>query len=288
MTCERYSTDVISQYDPKDPTSAPPQARERAQMFRKYLPNSPVPLNDIRIGVPQEYFPEELHPSILDACRSALAKLIHLGATIVPISLATTQYALSAYYVLASAEASSNLARYDGVRYGTFIPNSDGASDTANIYASTRSRGFGAEVKKRILLGTYALTAEAFDNYFLQAKRVRNLICKDFNQVFRMPDCRSSRSTESPRSLDEQVDIILHSSTIQAAPTLSSSHQSSNLDTYVQDVLTVPASLAGLPALSIPIGRAEDGWPVGISLVSQWGCDQLLLDVADALEARDD
>ncbi|KAG9105907.1 Trimeric GatFAB AmidoTransferase(AdT) complex subunit, partial [Ceratobasidium sp. 392] len=182
--------DAISHYDVRDPTSVPEDLRESAQAASQARINSFSSvtgyLTGIKIGIPREYFPEELDQKTLNPFRTLLSNLSRHGAKFVPVSLPNTSYALSAYYVLASAEASSNLSRYDGIRYGSRVDVPEGTDLTyaGNAYAATRSAGFGAEVKKRILLGTYALTADAFENYFLQAQRVRALVRDDFNKVF--------------------------------------------------------------------------------------------------------
>ncbi|KAF9005867.1 amidase signature enzyme [Hymenopellis radicata] len=249
--------DILNVHDPQDPTSVPSSARN----------NGPTQLRNLRVGVPQEYFLAELSPSVIDATKRTLKALKTQGVTIVPVSLTSTSYALSAYYVIASAEASSNMARYDGVQYGTRVsppPGSD-LSKVSDVYSYTRTEAFGSEVKKRILLGTYSLSADAFDNYFLQAQRVRQLVKEDFDRAF------------------HHVDVLVHPSAIRTAPLLDSA--SDGLDSYVQDVLTVPASLAGLPAVSIPVRNSEDGWPVGVSVVGQWGADELVMKVGQLIES---
>ncbi|KAG2057500.1 amidase signature enzyme [Suillus hirtellus] len=281
----------ISSYDPKDPTAAAPRTRERAKASAESLLStldvnlSSPDLSSLRIGIPQEYFPFELNTTIVTAVRKVLERLSSLGAQLIPVSLPSTPYALSAYYVIATAEASSNLARYDGVQYGTRSPLLPGAdkSKPGNVYAHTRSAGFGAEVRKRILLGTYALTADAFDNYFLQAQRVRQRIKTDFDSNFRIPNAQLSNPSPNP----DGVDILLHPSAIRTAPRLDSD-AISGLGPYLQDVMTVPASLAGLPAVSVPAGLAADGWPVGVSIVGQWGSDELVLCIGKVIERTSD
>ncbi|KAF8739094.1 Glutamyl-tRNA(Gln) amidotransferase subunit A, mitochondrial, partial [Rhizoctonia solani] len=295
--------DVLSQYDPRDPTSVPPDLREaakqNAQTKIRQLSTSDD-LGGVRIGIPQEYFPKELDSSSLVPFRDLLERLRSRGAQLVPVSLPSTSYALSAYYVLASAEASSNLARYDGVRFGlrVDVPPGTDLSDAANAYTATRTTGFGREVQKRILLGTYALSAEyvhpplpstpslqltkmdgannsAFENYFLQAHRVRALVRADFDRVFGKSVLArgGADGNNNDKDTKETVDILLHPSAIRTAPLLESKDEKS-IDAYVQDVLTVPASLAGLPAMSVPCGYGPDGWPVGVSVVGQWGFDE--------------
>lgn len=282
----RAPLDLISQYDPHDPTSASPGRRTRVHDLLQQRFTHPLgpSLHGLRVGVPQEYFPSELSPGTRSITSGVLSRLQRLGAMLVPMSLPSTPYALSAYYVIASAEASSNLARYDGVRYGAYVPPSSTTNVTraANIYALTRTAHLGAEVRKRILLGTYALTAEVFDNYFLQAQRVRQRVIADFDAAFALPNVRLALTDPLAEVSSPSVDILVHPSAIRTAPRLD--EEAAPLDAYVQDVLTVPASLAGLPALSIPAGAGEDGWPVGVSLVGQWGSDELLLDIAQVLE----
>ncbi|KAG1816463.1 amidase signature domain-containing protein [Suillus subaureus] len=266
---------------------ATPHAREKAKVSAESLLStldadlSSPDLSSLRIGIPQEYFPSELNTTIVTAVRRVLERLSSLGAQLIPVSLPSTPYALSAYYVIASAEASSNLARYDGVQYGTrsrLLPGAD-KSKPGNVYAHTRSVGFGAEVQKRILLGTHALTADAFDNYFLQAQRIRQRIKTDFDSAFRVPNAQLSDPSPNP----DGVDILLHPSAIRTAPRLDSD-AASGLGPYLQDVMTVPASLAGLPAVSIPAGLAADGWPVGVSVVGQWGSDELVMCIGKVIE----
>ncbi|EIN06191.1 amidase signature enzyme [Punctularia strigosozonata HHB-11173 SS5] len=287
--------DIMNCHDHGDPTSLPMRTRGSASAFcdrrmRTMSPHSdlPTPAHGLRIGIPQEYFPSELSQSVVSPVRRVLQALAEQGAEIVPVSLPSTAYALSAYYVIASAEASSNLARYDGVQYGLRVippPGSD-ITKTSRVYAHTRTKGFGSEVKKRILLGTYALTADAFDNYFLQAQRVRQLIKHDFDRVFTVPNALTW--TGETADTADKVDVLIHPSAIRTAPPLQraggASGSADALDAYVQDVLTVPASLAGLPALSVPAGEGDDGWPVGVSIVGQWGCEKMLWYVGKMVE----
>ncbi|KIJ55482.1 hypothetical protein M422DRAFT_199712 [Sphaerobolus stellatus SS14] len=282
--------DVVSQYDSKDPTSIPPEFRDEAatlcsDAIGNAISRTSGSLSGLRIGIPQEYFPTELDPSLITSLRRVLEKMKSMGATLVPVSLPSTLYALSAYYVLASAEASSNMARYDGVTYGTYVPPSMyvNKNKTADVYAYTRSAGFGREVRKRILMGTYALTADAFDNYYLQAQKLRNLVRADFNKVFRVPNVLDAISEIRAETSFYDIHVLLHLSAIRTAPPLEEA-ASQSLEAYVQDTLTVPASLAGLPAMSIPAGLGVDGWPLGVSVVGQWGCDEMVLRVGEVIE----
>lgn len=189
--------------------------------------------------------------------------------------------ALSAYYVLAPAEASSNLANYDGVRYGN---KSDGREDTNDVlFAATRGAGLGAEVKKRILLGSYSLSAAAIDNYFIKAQKVRRLVQEDFNNAFSLPHplLRPTKRANS-NSLAAQVDVILAPTAQSLPPKLASIKN--RLSNYSADVLTVPASLAGLPAVSVPVRASNKTALVGLQVLAQYGDDELVLDVAGILE----
>ncbi|KAJ7780238.1 amidase signature domain-containing protein [Mycena maculata] len=311
----RHVFEALNVYDPKDPTSASANARE---MAHRASAGTWTGLKGLRIGIPQEYFPSELSDEVLTPVRAAIEKLASEGAKIIPVSLPSTQYALSAYYVISSAEANSNMSRYDGVQYGKPIymssfrrcssfgsglhvplPPASDLTNTASIYSRTRSAGFGPEVQKRILLGTYALTADAFDNYFLQAQRIRQLVRDDFNRVFHVRDflSYSPKTPTAERSepwavpddevshpLRTGVDVLIHPSAIRTAPLLGAP-ETDGLGAYVQDVLTVPASLAGLPALSVPLRPRDQEWPVGISVVGQWGCDEMVLRVGQVIES---
>jgi len=284
--------DVLAQFDTLDPTSIPTVHRERMSFsirsrMKDLGDNGRKSLQGLVVGIPSDYFPAEMSQYIYSPFNTVLSVLRQLGASIEPVSLPSTRYGLSAYYVIASAEAYSNLARYDGIRYGARSSPEEGSAilDTADVYALTRSHSLGAEVKRRILLGSYALTAGAFDNYFLQVQRVRNLVRADFDRVFRISNvlAGSSASTEAHGA----VDVILHPSAIRTAPSLmpKSASAAEGLQVYVQDVLTVPASLAGIPALTVPMGYAEDdGWPVGVSVVGQWGSEELVMNVGEAIE----
>ncbi|KAF8347960.1 amidase signature domain-containing protein [Amanita rubescens] len=258
--------DILNVFDDKDPTAAPEEVRRRADIDareRMSIWDESGSLHGLRIGIPQEYFPAELSPEIRERVRVVVSRLQAKGATVVPVSLPSTSYALSAYYVLASAEASSNMARYDGVEYGNQERTPAGADLTraGRVYAHTRTAGFGREVQKRVLLGTYGLTASAYDNYFLQAQRVRELVKADFERVFIL-----SNHLHGRRGVNNGVDVVIHASGIGEAPLLGDER---GLETYVEDVLTVPASLAGLPAVSIG----------GVSVVGQWGSEALVMRV---------
>jgi aspartyl-tRNA(Asn)/glutamyl-tRNA(Gln) amidotransferase subunit A len=228
------------------------------------------------IGVPDEYNIAELHPDVRLAWKVAIATLRAQGHTIVPISLPTTQHALSAYYVLAPAEASSNLAKYDGIRYGATRSPSSADQDAGTLYSHHRGALFGAEVQRRILLGAFSLSAGAMDNYFLQAQRVRRLVQSDFNQVFRM----AHPLLDNVPGAENGVDFILCPTAPSYPPPISDvKNAKSPIEGYMNDVLTVPASLAGLPAMSCPAPPAPGkrlGDPrraVGLQVIGQYGDD---------------
>lgn len=214
----------------------------------------------------------------------------------------TTKHALSAYYVLAPAEASSNLAKYDGVRYGTRADSPDGNGQADGIlYSNTRGTGFGSEVQRRILLGTFSLSADSMDNYFIQAQRVRRLVQRDFDDVFSAQhplfdaQAAHSDSVGAGASAGAEVDVIVCPTAPSSPPRLSDltgdSEKSSPLDAYVNDVFTVPASLAGLPAISVPVTVAESSQDsgadaeelAGIQVVGQYGDDELVMSVGGLL-----
>jgi aspartyl-tRNA(Asn)/glutamyl-tRNA(Gln) amidotransferase subunit A len=214
------------------------------------------------VGVPREYFPPELDERIADACRAAIERMAAAGAQIREISLPHTRYAIPTYYLIATAEASSNLARYDGVRYGLRAPD---ANVTRAVYDATRELGFGAEVKRRIMLGTYALSAGYYDQYYGRAQRVRALIAGDFRRVF-----------------DSGVDVIFTPTT----PTVAFRLGEKTADPYAMylaDVFTVTANLAAIPAMSIPIGMAG-GLPVGGQFLADRWHDHTMIRAAAALE----
>lgn len=228
----------------------------------------------------------------------SLAHLQKQGHTIKPVSLPATKHALSAYYVLAPAEASSNLAKYDGVRYGTRHdgPDNDGNPESY-LYSNTRGRGFGSEVQRRILLGTFSLSADAMDNYFIQAQRVRRLVQQDFDAVFHASNPLATNDLDAghPGSGDN-VDVLVCPTAPSPPPRLSditgNSAGSSPLNAYVNDVFTVPASLAGLPAISVPVtvtGSNQDSGMdgmTGIQVIGQYGDDELVMQVGELLEGR--
>ncbi|KAJ5035072.1 uncharacterized protein L3040_008334 [Drepanopeziza brunnea f. sp. 'multigermtubi'] len=303
----RYAFNHVSKFDIKDPTSISQESRKRMDLHRKrdlrqefqrqkrsgeLDPTEKLAFNNIKIGVPLEYNIEELDPGVRQAWQDALQILQEGGATIVPISLPNTKHALSAYYVLAPAEAASNLSKYDGVRYGTRSKSDDGAGDV--LYSKTRGTGFGNEVKRRILLGSYTLSSEAIDNYFIKAQKVRRLVQRDFDRVFaisnplRNPEQFDLSNMDESIQLDDklgppQVDFIVCPTAPTPPPTLKAVSELRPVDTYMNDVFTVPASLAGLPAISIPfLIISEDETAsvpsfAGIQIIGQYSDDDRVL-----------
>lgn len=245
-------------FDPKDATSL----------------NLPVPdwtaalsgdLKGKKVGIPKEYRVDGMPAEIEAIWEQGIAWLKDAGAEVVEVSLPHTQYALATYYIIAPAEASSNLARYDGVRYGLRdLPDGAGLQD---MYAATRADGFGAEVKRRILIGTYVLSAGFYDAYYTKAQKVRALISQDFAKAF------------------EQVDVLLTPTAPSAAFALGESNEDP-IAMYLNDVFTVPASLAGLPAMSVPAGLDAQGLPLGLQIIGRPLDEQGVLNAGLAIEGR--
>ncbi|KFY88870.1 hypothetical protein V498_06639 [Pseudogymnoascus sp. VKM F-4517 (FW-2822)] len=254
----------------------------------------------LRVGVPAEYNIAELSPAVRHTWQRTLDTLRSLGHTIIPVSLPSTKQALSAYYIIAAAEASSNLAKFDGVRYGSREDASD--NPTGVLYASTRGAGFGDEVRRRILLGTYSLSASAMDNFFVQAQRVRRLVQRDFDRVFAMPNplhpaeqfdlADMPEATEMDSKLGPaQVDVLVVPTAPTLPPLLKDVQSQGSLAGYTNDVFTVPASLAGLPAISVPVPIAEEAREegnvgfVGMQVIGQYLDDFQVINVGTMVAA---
>ena len=219
----------------------------------------------LRIGVPDEYFADGLDGEVSASVRAAIGELEKEGCVVVPVHLPHTRFAVATYYVLANAEASSNLARFDGVRYGLRVDEPGG--DLRAMYGATRDAGFGAEVKRRILLGTFVLSAGYFDAYYIKAQRVRTLVRRDFENAFREVDVVCSPTYPTPAfRLGERMD--------------------DPLAMYLSDVYTLPASLAGIPAMSVPCAPTASGLPVGLQVMARPLDEATMLRVAAAWEAR--
>jgi len=222
-------------------------------------------LSTLRIGVPKEYFIEGIQPEVETTVREAIAALDSMGAQVMEISLPHTEYALPVYYLIAPAEASANLARYDGIRYGPRIP----ADEMWEIFRQTRGEKFGREVKRRIMLGTYALSSGYYDAYYGQAQKVRTLIKRDFETAF------------------ESVDVIA----APVAPTTAfriGDHTGDPLSMYLEDVFTLPANLAGVPGLTFPVGFDNQGLPVGMQLMGSHFKEEILFETVHAYQGATD
>ncbi|MDD9272267.1 Asp-tRNA(Asn)/Glu-tRNA(Gln) amidotransferase subunit GatA [Paenibacillus sp. GCM10023248] len=253
-----YLLQAIAGYDPKDSTSAKVDIPD-------YLGALTGDVKGLRIGVPKEYMGQGIDPAVKDKVLEALKVLEGLGATWEEVSLPHSEYAVATYYLLASSEASSNLARFDGIRYGV---RSDNANNLLDLYHLSRSEGFGPEVKRRIMLGTYALSSGYYDAYYLKAQQVRTLIKQDFDQVF------------------EKFDIIIGPTA--PTPAFKIGEQSDDpLTMYLNDIMTIPVSLAGIPAISVPCGFVNE-LPVGLQVIGKALDETTLLRVAHAFEQHTD
>jgi aspartyl-tRNA(Asn)/glutamyl-tRNA(Gln) amidotransferase subunit A len=246
--------EAIAGHDPADSTSV-----------NRPVPNYAAALSGdirrLRVGVPNEYFISGMQKDTEDAVRSAVSQLKKTGAVIEEVSLPHTEYAIAVYYIVATAEASSNLARYDGMRYGHRAPG----KDLTETYMASRAEGFGAEVKRRIMLGTYALSAGYYDAYYLKAQQVRALVKKDFDAAFR------------------RCDAII----TPTAPTTAfkiGEKTKDPLQMYLSDIYTISVNLAGLPALSLPCGFDAQGLPIGMQIIGKPFDEGTILNLAYAYE----
>ena len=240
--------------DPKDSTSLPDEPKDYARALTGDI-------KGLRLGVPAEYFVEGMQEGVREAVEQAIRELESLGASVIPVSLSTTKYALACYYIIAPSECSANLARYDGVKYGYSYQDTD---DVWEAMEQTRQRGFGLEVKRRIMLGTYALSSGYYDAYYLKAQQVRTLIRQDFSRVF------------------QEVDALV-TPTSPLAAFLQGEKINDPVQMYLVDVCTLPVNIAGLPAISAPCGFSQ-GLPVGMQLIGPHLSEETLLRVAHAYE----
>jgi aspartyl-tRNA(Asn)/glutamyl-tRNA(Gln) amidotransferase subunit A len=246
---------TIAGRDPMDSTSADLPVPD-------YVAELDKPVKGMKVGVAKEYFGEGLDAELRSAIEAAIQKLAKLGCEIVEVSLPHTKYAIPAYYLVATAEASSNLARFDGVRYGFRAKDVRSLSD---MYRRTRDQGFGAEVKRRIMLGTYALSAGYYDAYYLKAQRVRTLLTRDFEEAFKKVDTIVGPTTPTAAfKLGEKVD--------------------DPLAMYLADIYTVTANLAGIPGISIPVGVTKAKLPIGMQIFGKHFAEGTILRVAHAYE----
>ena len=250
---------VMTGFDPRDSTSLERDKEDYARDLEK-------PLAGLRVGLPREFFAEGLNSEVAAAVDAAVNELKKLGATTVEISLANSKLAIPVYYVLAPAEASSNLSRFDGVRYGHRAPE---YADLNDMYAKTRAQGFGAEVKRRILIGTYVLSHGYYDAYYLQAQKIRRLIAHDFAEAFKA------------------CDVILGPTAPGTAFKLGEKSDDP-VEMYLNDLYTIPANLAGLPGMSLPCGFDSKGLPIGLQLVGDYFSEARMLNVAHQYQRATD
>ncbi|MCX8116339.1 MAG: Asp-tRNA(Asn)/Glu-tRNA(Gln) amidotransferase subunit GatA [Desulfobacterota bacterium] len=250
---------AISGYDPRDSTSVNVEVPD----YRTFLVKE---VRGLRIGIPEEYFVEGMDPDVERAVREAIDLFRRMGAEVKGISLPHTPYAVAIYYILCTAEASSNLARYDGVKYGF---RSSRFSDLLEMYERTRAEGFGSEVKRRIILGTYVLSAGYYDAYYRKASQARTLIRRDFEKAF------------------EEVEVLV----APTAPTPAfkiGEKVGDPLQMYLSDILTIPVNLAGIPAITIPCGFSREGLPIGLQIMGRHFDEGTLLRVAYTFEQNTD
>jgi aspartyl-tRNA(Asn)/glutamyl-tRNA(Gln) amidotransferase subunit A len=250
---------AMAGFDPRDSTSLERPREDYARELER-------PLAGLRIGLPREYFGAGLDDDVRRAVENAIAELGKLGAAVVEVALPNTRLAVPAYYVIAPAEASSNLSRYDGVRYGH---RASEYADLADMYRKTRAQGFGAEVKRRILVGTYVLSHGYYDAYYVQALRVRRLIAQDFVEAFKR--CEVIAGPASPTVAFRVGEKV-----------------SDPVKMYLNDIYTTAANLAGLPAMSVPCGFGAEGLPVGLQLVGDYFAEARLLNVAHQYQRATD
>jgi aspartyl-tRNA(Asn)/glutamyl-tRNA(Gln) amidotransferase subunit A len=246
---------TIAGRDPMDSTSADVPVPD-------YVAALDQPVRGLKIGVAKEYFGEGLDSEVRKAVEDAIQKLAELGCEVVPVSLPHTEYAIPTYYIVATAEASANLARFDGVRYGYRAKSARTLSD---LYRRSRDEGFGAEVKRRIMLGTYALSAGYYDAYYLKAQKVRTLLTRDFDEAFK------------------KVDAIVTPTSPTAAFRLGEK-ANDPLAMYLADIYTVTADLAGIPGISVPCGKTRENLPIGVQILGKHFDESTILRIAHAYE----
>jgi len=259
---------VMSGFDERDATSAERAPQDfHATILKARTGATPSqPLSGLRIGLPHEFFPAALAGDVKTALRAALAEFERLGATLVDVSLPRTELSIPVYYIIAPAEASSNLSRFDGVKFGHRAAH---YADLTEMYEKTRSEGFGAEAKRRIMIGTYVLSHGYYDAYYLQAQKLRRMIADDFQRCF------------------QQCDLIAG----PVAPSVAwklGAQVNDPVAAYLADIFTLPASLAGLPGMSVPAGFGEGGMPVGLQLIGNYFAEGALLHAAHAFQQATD
>ncbi|WP_046112885.1 Asp-tRNA(Asn)/Glu-tRNA(Gln) amidotransferase subunit GatA [Aquincola tertiaricarbonis] len=259
---------AMSGFDPRDATSAerPPQDFHAQMLAPREGATAAQPLKGLRIGLPKEFFPQALAADVEGTVRAALAELQKLGATLVDVSLPRTELSIPVYYIIAPAEASSNLSRFDGVKFGH---RADKYADLLDMYKKSRAEGFGAEVQRRIMIGTYVLSHGYYDAYYLQAQKLRRMIADDFQACFR--DCDVIAGPVAP-------SVAWHLGEQGNDP----------VKAYLADIFTLPASLAGLPGMSVPAGTGDGGMPVGLQLIGNYFAEGTLLHAAHAFQQATD
>jgi aspartyl-tRNA(Asn)/glutamyl-tRNA(Gln) amidotransferase subunit A len=245
---------AIAAHDPRDSTSVPcPTPDYTRSLISK--------IKGLRLGIPKEYFVEGMEEGVKQVIQTAISRLEEIGATVEEVSLPSMKYGLSAYYIIAPSEASANLARYDGVKYGFSVQDAENMWDALE---KTRQYGFGIEVKRRIMLGTYALSAGYYDAYYLKAQKVRTLIRREFNQAF------------------ERFDALI-TPTSPTVPFKIGEKMEDPMQMYLSDVCTLPINIAGIPGISIPAGFVN-GLPVGMQILAKPFAEEMLLRIAFAFE----
>jgi len=247
---------TIAGRDPMDSTSADVPVPDYVAQLAK-------PIHGLKVGVAKEYFGDGLDPEVRTAVEGGIQKLAKCGCEIIPVSLPHTQYAIPTYYLVATAEASSNLARFDGVRYGH---RAAGIRTLSEMYERSRDEGFGPEVKRRIMLGTYALSAGYYDAYYLKAQKVRTLLTRDFEEAFR------------------EVDAIVTPTSPTTAFKLGEKSDDP-LAMYLADIYTVTADLVGIPGISIPCGEDREGLPIGLQILGRHFDESTILRLAHTYES---
>jgi aspartyl-tRNA(Asn)/glutamyl-tRNA(Gln) amidotransferase subunit A len=250
---------VISGYEPRDSTSVDISVPDYTRALNGDI-------RSLTLGIPQEFFGAGLDPEVASAVQKAVHTLEDLGAKTIEVSLPHSRYAVAVYYIIAPAEASSNLARYEGVKYGF---RAQDAPELLEMYKKTRSLGFGPEVKRRIMLGTYALSAGYYDAYYRKASQVRTLIWQDFQKAFGQCDALLTPTAPTPAfRIGEKAD--------------------DPLQMYLSDIFTIPCNLAGLPGLSLPCGFSQQGLPIGLQILANHFQEETMLRVAYAYEQNTD
>jgi aspartyl-tRNA(Asn)/glutamyl-tRNA(Gln) amidotransferase subunit A len=249
--------EVLAGEDPKDATTR--ESTKASVIFNRSI-------KGLKIGLPAEYFIKGLHPEVEQAVKNAAQKLEELGAVVQEVSLPHSPYGLAIYYIITPSEVSSNLARFDGIRFGLNVKE---AKTLLEVYQKSRGRGFGAEAKRRIMIGTFVLSAGYYDAYYKKAQQVRSLLVNDFNNVF------------------QEVDVLLTPTSPSTAFKIGEK-TNDPLAMYLEDILLVPASLAGLPAVSVPCGFSQTGLPIGVQIIGPQFKDELILEVAYRYEQATD